>query len=208
VCLTVTEFDAEKDSAKFGISPETLRKTNLGDLKVGSKVNLERAMAAGQRYSGHFVQGHVDTTVTIHSIHPDPPNSMIIKFQVPPPEPSTASVDFLTYIIPKGYICLDGTSLTVISVDTTERTFTVMLIAYTQAHVILPLKKVGDRVNLEVDQVGKYVENVVRGMLLGGSGDAAGSAKSDVAGVAGSGSLLEEMVKRIVDERLKALKLA
>ena len=104
------------------------------------------------------VQGHVDTTVTIHSIIPDPPNSVLYTFKV-------ADTQFLTYIVHKGYVCLDGTSLTVVSVNAKECTFSVMLIQYTQEHVIMPLKKIGDRINLEVDQVGKYVENVVVGMM-------------------------------------------
>ncbi|RKO92169.1 hypothetical protein BDK51DRAFT_17640, partial [Blyttiomyces helicus] len=191
-CLTVTEFDEARTTFKIGVSPETLRKTSLGDLKEGEKVNLERAMSASTRFGGHFVQGHVDTTVTIHTITPDPPNSLILHFYLAPPT-ADSPTDFLQYIIPKGYVTLDGTSLTVINVDQSARTFSVMLIAYTQERVVVARKVVGDRVNLEVDQVGKYVENVVRGMLeSGGKGD----------------SVVETIVKRVVDERLKTLKLA
>ncbi|KAI8917466.1 riboflavin synthase [Entophlyctis helioformis] len=165
VCLTVTEFDDARTQFKVGIAPETLRKTNLGELKVGDKVNLERAMSGSTRFGGHFVQGHVDTTVTIASVTPDPPNSLIFQFTVPPPSADTGNQDFLQYIVPKGYITLDGTSLTVIDVDWTARTFSVMLIPHTQASVVMPTKAVGAQVNLEVDQMGKYVENMVRSML-------------------------------------------
>ncbi|KAI8912188.1 hypothetical protein DFJ77DRAFT_441229 [Powellomyces hirtus] len=186
VCLTVTEFNAERTCFKVGISPETLRKTSLGELQVGEKVNLERAMSASTRFGGHFVQGHVDTTVLIHSITPDPPNSLILTFHVP----AGLETDYLRYIIPKGYVTLDGTSLTVVSVDNANRTFCVMLIAYTQEHVVLPLKKVGMKVNLEVDQIGKYVENVAVAML---NGEGGGS------------SVIAEMIKKMVDERVKEI---
>ncbi|KAJ3272480.1 Riboflavin synthase alpha chain [Terramyces sp. JEL0728] len=165
VCLTVTEFNAQRTVFKVGISPETLRKTNLGEFKVGDNVNLERAMSASTRFGGHFVQGHVDTTVSIYSITKDPPNSLIFHFQL-----KEQDIEFLSYIVPKGYVCLDGTSLTVIDVDWSKRLFSVMLIAYTQQRVIMPGKGVGHLVNLEVDPMGKYVENIVRGMVNAGSG--------------------------------------
>ncbi|KND00907.1 riboflavin synthase, alpha subunit [Spizellomyces punctatus DAOM BR117] len=189
VCLTVTEYNDARTSFKVGIAPETIRKTNFGDLKTGEKVNLERAMLASTRFGGHFVQGHVDTTVRIHSITPDPPNSLIMRFTVPKPS-ETGNIDYLRYIIPKGFISLDGTSLTVVDVDNADRTFSVMLIAHTQQHVILPQKKPGEKVNVEVDQVGKYVEKVAVGMLQGnGEGD----------------SVFSEMIKKIVDDRVKQL---
>ncbi|CAO3699315.1 unnamed protein product [Rhizopus stolonifer] len=147
-CLTVTEFDNE--SFKVGVAPETLRCTNLGDLKVESKVNLERAMDSKKRFGGHMVQGHVDTTVKIISIKPEG-NSIWYTFQM-----NQEDKDKMRYIIPKGYVCLDGTSLTVCDVDDNERTFSIMMIAHTQAHVIMPSKKVGDRVNVEVDMLAKY----------------------------------------------------
>lgn len=145
-CLTVTEFD--KETFKVGVAPESLRRTNLGELKVGSKVNLERAMDAQKRFGGHIVQGHVDCTVTITSITPEG-NSLWFKFHVPDRQ-------LMRYIIPKGFIALDGTSLTVCDVDDDAQTFTIMMIAHTQQHVIMPLKKVGDHVNLEVDMMAKY----------------------------------------------------
>ncbi|KAI8989559.1 alpha subunit of riboflavin synthase [Pilobolus umbonatus] len=147
-CLTVTEYT--KDSFKVGVAPETLRCTNLGELKVGSKVNLERAMDSKKRFGGHMVQGHVDTTVKIASIKPEV-NSIWYTLQL-----SQADKDKMRYIIPKGYVCLDGTSLTVCDVNDDALTFSIMMIAHTQEHVIMPSKKVGDTVNLEVDILAKY----------------------------------------------------
>ncbi|CAG8820998.1 15074_t:CDS:2, partial [Racocetra persica] len=127
------------------------------DLKIGNKVNLERALAANIRFGGHFVQGHVDTTGEIISITPEV-NSLWFKI-------SPSDSKYLRYIIPKGYICLDGTSLTVCEVNDAENWFNIMLVAYTQSHIIMPLKKVGDKVNIEVDMLGKYVEKIVDSML-------------------------------------------
>jgi riboflavin synthase len=148
-----------------------------------------------------MVQGHVDTAITLVQRQPDPPNSLLLTFKVPEPlDPSNPSSDFLRYIIPKGYVCLNGTSLTVINVDRKERTFNVMLIAYTQNMVNLPNVEVGGRVNLEVDEVGKYIDTVVRGFLLGGDSS-----------VNAEGGLLKEMVKSVVNdvlsEKLEELKL-
>ncbi|KAJ3050128.1 Riboflavin synthase alpha chain [Rhizophlyctis rosea] len=189
VCLTVTEFDDARTWFKIGVSPETLRKTNLGDLKNTDKVNLERAMNASTRFGGHMVQGHVDTTVTIHSITPDPPNSYIFTFKVDSPT-DASSADLFSYIIPKGYTCLDGTSLTITKVDRVHRTFSIMLIAYTQEKVVMMSRKVGDRVNLEVDQLGKYVESVVESVL-----------EREDQGQ--EGGVIGRLVRRIVDERLR-----
>lgn len=100
----------------------------------------------------------------------------------------------MAYIVAKGYVCLDGTSLTVVSVNRTLRSFSVMLIKYTQEHIIMPLKVIGSCVNLEVDQVGKYVESIVVGMLLGGKEPAVTNNSSK--------SLLENIVSDMVDAKL------
>ncbi|KAL8284198.1 hypothetical protein RQP46_004947 [Phenoliferia psychrophenolica] len=170
-CLTVTAFD--KDSFTVGLANETLDRTDLGNLKVGSKVNLERAMAGHGRFGGHFVQGHVDTTATILSITPDG-DSLRYLFSLP--------LEYFTPLIPKGYVALDGTSLTLTSLavpnpgsaDYREGhgTFGVMLIAHTQSRTVVGLKKVGESVNVEVDVVGKGVESIVRNVLEGGEGGA------------------------------------
>lgn len=156
-CLTVTEFDDR--SFKVGISPETLRKTNLGALQVGSRVNLERAMTASARFGGHFVQGHVDTTATITNVRPDG-NALWFDFTL-----HSKDAQLMTMIVPKGYVTLDGTSLTVTETRPRELGFSIMLIAYSQQRVILTKKKAGDTVNVEVDMLGKYVERVVEGAL-------------------------------------------
>ncbi|KAI9340671.1 hypothetical protein DFJ73DRAFT_844764 [Zopfochytrium polystomum] len=191
VCLTVTEFDEAKTWFKVGIAPESIRKTNILDWKVGDKVNLERAMNAATRFGGHMIQGHVDYTVTMVSKTPDPPNSLILTMNVPVVDKSISDTDLLQFIVPKGYIGLNGTSLTVIDVDRVSRNFTVMLIAHTQEHVNLPMVPIGGRINLEVDEVGKYVDRVVRSFLTAGS-----------EGNSEGGGWLEELVRKAVDRRV------
>ncbi|KAK1042855.1 Riboflavin synthase alpha chain, partial [Friedmanniomyces endolithicus] len=109
-CLTVTEFS--KDDFKVGVSTETLRRTNLGSLKEGSGVNLERAVSASTRMGGHFVQGHVDTIAVVAETRED---GNAITFRLRPREKSV-----LRYIVEKGYVTLDGASLTVTAVDDEE----------------------------------------------------------------------------------------
>ncbi|CAI6340219.1 unnamed protein product [Periconia digitata] len=181
-CLTVTQFD--KSSFKVGVAPETLRRTNLGSLKEGSNVNLERAVSASTRMGGHFVQGHVDTIASVVSVTPDG-NALTFRFK--PRDPAV-----LRYIVEKGYVTIDGASLTVTKVeDGPEGWWEVMLIAYTQEKVVTAAKKPGDDVNVEVDQVGKYVEKSVAGYFEGTTH--------------GEFAILEKMVAKLVDERLKAL---
>ena len=147
-CLTVTEFNSE--SFTVGLSPETLRCTNLGDLLPAAEVNLERSLPANGRIGGHFVQGHVDGTGVIAKKQAEG-DSLWLTIE--------ASPDLLRLIVPKGYVAIDGTSLTV--VDVTSTYFTFMLVAYTQTHITLPRKPAGDRVNIEVDILGKYVKSLV-----------------------------------------------
>jgi len=152
VCLTATLLEDNKFTV--GLAPETLRRTNLGRLKAGGRVNLERALRADGRNSGHFVQGHVDCTGTILAKWKEA-DSLWVKVKV--------SHDVIRYIVPKGFICVDGTSLTVCDVSvaanaSNESWFTFMLIAHTQQHVIIPSKEVGDLVNIEVDVLAKMVE--------------------------------------------------
>jgi riboflavin synthase len=148
-CLTITEFD--KRQCKFGVAPETLRRTSLGELKSGDRVNLERACKASTRMGGHLVQGHVDTLAIITERKADG-EAVALTFKPRDPE-------ILKYVIEKGYICLDGASLTVTRVD--DETWSVMLIQYTQAKITLGFKQVGESVNVEVDQVGKYIERMI-----------------------------------------------
>ncbi|KNE60716.1 riboflavin synthase, alpha subunit [Allomyces macrogynus ATCC 38327] len=172
-CLTVTAF-----------TESTFKRTNLGKLQVGAKVNLERAMDLAHA-------GHVDGTATISKITPDV-NSLRFEFTLP-------DRSLLPYLIPKGYVALDGTSLTVCDVNDTARTFTIMLVAYTQEHVVMPLKKVGDTVNVEVDMLGKYVERVVVGML----GSAPEAEETATEGSKPSlGNLLQAHIERAVAKEL------
>ena len=150
VCLTVT--DLERDQMTFGLAPETLQRTNLGDLKAGDGVNLERSLAANGRLGGHFVQGHVDGTGVLVERRADG-DSLRIAIAAAPA--------LLRYIVPKGYIAVDGTSLTVI--DALADRFTFMLIAYTQQQIVLPARPIGSRVNLEVDILAKYAEKFMAG---------------------------------------------
>ncbi|KAG8685093.1 Riboflavin synthase alpha chain [Ceratobasidium sp. 395] len=184
-CLTVTEFG--DDWFKVGLAPETLDRTDLGERKVGDRVNLERAMAAHVRFGGHFVQGHVDDTATILSRVPDH-NSLRLTLQLP--QPTSTRPSLLPYLITKGYVTLDGASLTLTHVDDAQRTFGVMLIAHTREKITLADKQVGARVNVEVDMVGKYVERAVLG-ALGGEGGEPGE---------GIVALVERMVRKAVAE--------
>lgn len=148
VCLTVTTFDAA--SFTVGLAPETLKRTDLGDLKAGDPVNLERSVTPTSRMGGHFVQGHVDGTGTVTAFRADRDALWVTV---------SADPELMRYLVAKGYIAIDGTSLTV--VDTGPDWFNVTLIDYTQGKIILPRKSIGDRVNLEVDILAKYVERLV-----------------------------------------------
>eukprot|EP01018_Ginkgo_biloba_P010362 Gb_40885 [translate_table: standard] len=151
-CLTVTRFDSH--AFTVGLSPETLRKTSLGEVAPGSDVNLERALQPTSRMGGHFVQGHVDGTGEIVSMEAEG-DSLWVKVRT--------SAALLKYIVPKGFITVDGTSLTVVDVSDVENSFNFMLVSYTQQKVVIPGKKVGNKVNLEVDILGKYVERLLSG---------------------------------------------
>lgn len=148
VCLTVTKHTNE--SFTVGLAPETLNRTNLGDLKVGSSVNLERAALPTTRLGGHYVQGHVDGVGEIIQFTPDK-DALWLNIKTSP--------ELMRYIVSKGYVAIDGASLTV--VHTGENWFDVTLIAYSQSKLILPQKETGDLVNLEVDILAKYVEKLV-----------------------------------------------
>ncbi len=149
-CLTVT--DLNEAAFTVGLAPETVRCTNLSDLQPGEGVNLERALPADGRVGGHFVQGHVDGTGVIREMQPED-DSLWVTVET--------TAELLRYIVPKGFVAVDGISLTV--VDVFSDAFTFMLIAYSQEHVVLPRKTLGAYVNLEVDMLGKYVERFGQG---------------------------------------------
>ena len=153
VCLTATSLGADFFTAD--VMAETLRRSNLGSLAVGSQVNLERAMAADGRFGGHIVSGHLDGTGTIEKLEREG-NAVWVYV--------SASDSVLNLIVEKGSIAIDGISLTVVKLEPSR--FAVSVIPHTSAQTTLSDKKVGDTVNLENDIVGKYVEK-----LLGSSAD-------------------------------------
>jgi len=147
VCLTITDFNAT--SFSVDIMSETLRRTNLGLLSAGDGVNLERPLALGGQLGGHLVQGHVDATGRIASITWDG-EAMIIKCEAPS--------EVMRYVVEKGFIAVDGVSLTVVAKDVSS--FQVSIVEYTQQHTTLGSRRVGELVNLEVDIIAKYVEQL------------------------------------------------
>lgn len=150
VCLTVTANTQTGFNAD--VTPETFRRTGLGELKQGSSVNLERAMKADGRFGGHIVSGHIDCTgFFIASVREE--NSVNIKIAV--------NSSLGRYIIEKGSVCVDGISLTVAKVNygTDETVFEVAVIPHTWAQTTLSKKSNGEKVNIECDLVGKYIEH-------------------------------------------------
>ncbi len=145
VCLTVAKFDGSTFTAD--VMPETMRKTNLGRLKKGSPINLERALKAGGRMGGHMVSGHIDGTGYIREYKDEDIATWLTV---------ETGKEIMKYIIPGGSIAIDGTSLTV--ADTADDFFRVSLIPVTKEETVLLKKRPGDEVNLECDIVGKYVE--------------------------------------------------
>ena len=151
-CLTVLEHTPT--TLTFRLMAETLRKTNLGSVKKGDLVNLERPLHIGERLDGHFVQGHVDGIATVTDIALEGQDKMF-TFQVPP--------DLLDYLIPKGSVTLDGVSLTV--VDRAADTFRVSMMPYTVLHTTFQNAKVGYQANFEADMLGKYVVTLTQNYL-------------------------------------------
>ncbi len=150
VCVTAVASDG--DGFTFDAMPETLRRTNLGDLEPGDWVNLERPLAANGRLDGHIVQGHVDGTASIVAITADG-ESRVYDMEAPE--------ELTRYIVEKGFLALDGVSLTVTYCKGNR--FGVALIPYTIEHIVMGSGKPGDRVNVEVDLLAKYVEKMMSG---------------------------------------------
>ena len=148
ICLTVVELDA--DGFCVDVMAETLRRTCLGELTPGSPVNLERAVAVGDRLGGHLVQGHVDGTGTILARQPGD-RWEVVTISLPG--------ELARYVVEKGSITVDGVSLTIAGLD--DVSFQVSLIPTTLALTTLGTKQVGDLVNLEVDVLAKYVERLL-----------------------------------------------
>ena len=147
VCLTVTSFNSS--SFSVDIMSETLRRTNLGLLCAGDEVNLERPLTPEKQLGGHFVQGHIDDTGRITSVTWDG-EAMLIRLEAPP--------EAMGYIVKKGFIAVDGVSLTIVDYDASS--FLVSIVDYTRRHTTLGSKQIGDLVNLEVDIIAKYLDRL------------------------------------------------
>ena len=146
-CLTVTYFDQE--SFAVDVVPETLRRTNLGGLAVGGPVNLERPVAVAGRLDGHIVQGHVDGTATVDSISYEG-DALLMRFRAPE--------SIMRYVVEKGFIAIDGTSMTI--VNCTDDSFVVTVIPHTRENTLFGTLEEGSVVNLEVDILAKYLERL------------------------------------------------
>lgn len=157
-CLTVTSFD--DSSFSVDVMPETLRRTNLGLLAIGDEVNLERSLALGGRIGGHLVQGHVDASGRVTSVRRDG-EAVVVEIKAPP--------GVLRYIVEKGFIAVDGVSLTVTAINSPR--FQVSLVDFTLKNTNLGRRRVGDMVNLEVDIMAKYVERLSRASHSGITAD-------------------------------------
>ena len=146
-CLTVTSISNNDFCVE--VMPETIRRTNLGRLQFGDAVNLERAVPADGRFGGHFVQGHVDDVGKVLSVKPEE-GAFIARISAPS--------YLMPYVVTKGFIAVDGVSLTVFDYD--DFSFSVSLVGYTREHTTLGIMKPGDVVNLEVDIIAKYVDRL------------------------------------------------
>jgi riboflavin synthase len=149
VCLTAVEITPSGFTAD--LAPETLARTNLGDLREGSLVNLERPVTPAQRLSGHIVQGHVDGTGEILSTE-----DFWLKVKVPK--------HLMRYLVYKGSICLDGISLTIATVE--SETVSAAIIPHTWQHTSLNTSRLGDRINIECDILAKHVEQLLKSLVV------------------------------------------
>lgn len=146
-CLTVTSCGEHTFSVD--VVSETLRRTNLGSLGAGDPVDLERPLAVDGRFGGHIVQGHVDATGTLDSISEDG-DALLLRLQGPS--------SIMRYVVEKGFIAVDGVSLTVVHCD--DNGFSVTLIPYSRDHTVFGVREVGNAVNIEIDILAKYVERL------------------------------------------------
>ncbi|MFP6678613.1 MAG: riboflavin synthase [Dehalococcoidia bacterium] len=151
-CLTIMAL--EEGELSVEVIPETLKRTNLSELEPGSHVNLERSLAEGGRIGGHMVQGHVDGVAEVSFVEKNE-DSIVFRFR--------SSESIMRYIVPKGFITIDGTSLTV--VDRDDDGFSVAIIPYTYEHTTIAERTAGSKVNIEVDVTAKYVEQMARPYL-------------------------------------------
>lgn len=157
VCLTAVRVELARGEFMVDLSPETLRRTNLGTLRPTDKVNLELPLRGGDRFDGHIVLGHVDTTGEILAIKPEA-DSHLFSLQV--------SREFDRLLAEKGCVAIDGISLTAFNIERGK--FEVAIIPHTYQVTHLRYRRVGDRVNVEFDILGKYVEKLMRAAAYGG----------------------------------------
>jgi len=179
VCLTVTTLAG--GAFTVDVMPETYRHTNLGKLKPGDPVNLERAMSAGGRFGGHIVQGHVDCTAVIAERTPVG-NAVVYTFRPHDPE-------VLKWMVPRGSVTVDGISLTLIEVGGDH--FRVSIIPHTLKATVLGGKHPGDTVNVEADVTGKYIYRYLANMLCGGNPKDGGSGGLRAGSGAGGGATMD-----------------
>lgn len=154
VDLTVAEMDTEEFFAN--LMPETYRRSNLGELKAGDLVNLERSVRPNDRLSGHIVRGVVEGVGTLHSLTPEG-EAIIVRILAP--------AELLQSMVVKGPVCIDGISLTIVAKD--EESFSVSLVQYTQEHTNLVKREPGDRINLETDIIARYVQQYLEAAGVG-----------------------------------------
>ncbi|MCW1930510.1 MAG: riboflavin synthase subunit alpha [Candidatus Kerfeldbacteria bacterium] len=150
VCLTVTRFTTS--TVEFDVMQQTLNVTSLANLKVGDMVNVERSHRAGMEIGGHIVSGHVDGTAEVVSVE-QPTNNYVITMQMPE--------TWMKYVFPKGFLALNGVSLTVADIDKKNRTITVYLIPETLRRTTFGSKKSGDRINFEVDRQTQVIVDTI-----------------------------------------------
>ncbi|CAL6383922.1 unnamed protein product [Bathycoccus prasinos] len=153
-CLTVVEFDEEKSTASFDMISETLRATNLGELRVDDVVNYERSTKFGEEIGGHVVSGHVHTTAEIYAEKEETENNREVKFRL-------RDREIVKYILPKGFVAVDGCSLTVGEVDEKEGTFNVWLIPETIRATAFRVKSVGNSVNIEIESSTRAIVDTI-----------------------------------------------
>lgn len=168
VCLTLSALNGER--ARFDVIAETLRRTTLGRLRVGDRVNIERALRPTDRLGGHFVQGHVDGTAVL-ARRVESTRETVLEF--------AATTDLADAMLPKGSIAIDGVSLTLVAVDQAAGRFSVALIPTTLAVTTLGRRREGDAVNIETDLLGKWVRRYLAGLLGTGHPGAAGGVTLD-----------------------------
>lgn len=184
VCLTVTAMG--HDWFRADVMPETIRRSSLGDLKPGSKADLERAMVAGGRFGGHIVSGHIDGTGVIKELRHEG-NAVWVRIMTPQ--------SILRLIVEKGSITIDGISLTVAGLGNDY--FEISVIPHTASETVLLDKKVGDRVNLENDIVGKYVERLMSAYNPNGKAAGSGAVNaSNAENTSGTGGITLEFLEK------------